>query len=295
MANRKRRKNGGSGFGRVIISLIVLGGLVAFFKIPADPSAHGILEATLSRADQVKAFVTGTTNKISSGKDIIIGNGKGSTDSSTSTGSGWSSSKDGKSITGTTISKSDELSKLDKIKTIPSLPKVAYNRTEWKHWIAQGSSCWNTRDAVLYRDAVKGSVVLKNASGKTVSNVKDACTVSSGKWIDPYTGDTVTSPTKLDIDHSVSLGNAAASGGQSWSATKKMEYANYLNYKTHLLAVGSSANRQKGDGSVADWVPSNKGYWCQYATTQIDVKSKWGLTVTKAEKEKLTSMIKTCK
>ncbi|MFD9302141.1 hypothetical protein ACFWCB_05465 [Streptomyces sp. NPDC060048] len=37
-----------------------------------------------------------------------------------------------------------------------------------------------------------------------------------------------------------------------------------------------------------------KTYWCTYATAWTNVKSTYQLTVTQAEKTKLTAMLETC-
>jgi hypothetical protein len=43
----------------------------------------------------------------------------------------------------------------------------------------------------------------------------------------------------------------------------------------NLLAVDASANRQKGDGDAATWLPPNKSFRCDYAARQIAVKLKF--------------------
>ena len=57
----------------------------------------------------------------------------------------------------------------------------------------------------------------------------------------------------------------------------------YANDPAVLLAVDSSANRQKGDGDAATWLPANKAYRCSYVARQVMVKHKYGLWVTAAE------------
>ena len=45
-----------------------------------------------------------------------------------------------------------------------------------------------------------------------------------------------------------------------------------------------SANRGKGDGDTATWLPPAKAYRCTYVAAQVAVKKKYGLWVTAAEK-----------
>jgi hypothetical protein len=99
---------------------------------------------------------------------------------------------------------------------------------------------------------------------------------------------------KLDVDHMVPLKNAHLSGGWAWDAATKRRYANVLADTPHLIAVTASANRSKGAKSPDQWKPPNTAYWCTYATDWVGVKTTWGLTVTRAEAEALTTMLATC-
>ena len=67
------------------------------------------------------------------------------------------------------------------------------------------------------------------------------------------------------IEHMVPLGNAHQSGGWAWNAAEKRQNANDLSYENHLITVPASANRSKGSKSPADWKPSDRGFWGQYA------------------------------
>jgi hypothetical protein len=69
--------------------------------------------------------------------------------------------------------------------------------------------------------------------------------VATGEWFDPYTGETITNSTKLDIDHMVPLKNAHDSGGWACDKDKKSAFANEMSQEDHLIAVTASANRGK--------------------------------------------------
>jgi hypothetical protein len=60
---------------------------------------------------------------------------------------------------------------------------------------------------------------------------------------------------------------------------------NFANDPLNLLAVKGSLNSQKGDGDAATWLPPNKPFRCAYVSRQIQVKVKYGLWLTKPEKE----------
>ena len=111
-----------------------------------------------------------------------------------------------------------------------------------------------------------------------------ACVVLSGTFKDPYTGETiehVRGGGKVDIDHVVALGQAWASGAQQLTEQERTWLAND---PMNLMASDASANRQKGDKEASAWLPPNKSFRCEYVSRQIMVKSKYKLSVTKAEK-----------
>lgn len=159
-----------------------------------------------------------------------------------------------------------------------------YDRGDWKHWIDEDRDCQNARHEVLIHES-QIRVQFKDDR---------KCQVATGEWYDPYTGDTLTDATKLDVDHMVPLKNAHDSGGWAWDKERKADYANYMVYEDHLIVVTASANRKKGARGPDGWKPSNKGYWCDYATDWIDIKVKWDLSATKAEWVALQEMLGTC-
>ncbi|MCI0628233.1 MAG: HNH endonuclease family protein [Acidobacteria bacterium] len=115
----------------------------------------------------------------------------------------------------------------------------AYDRDDWKHWIDADGDCQNTRNEVLIRDSTAPVTFKPRADGKQ-------CTVSSGRWVDPYSTEIFTDPKDLDIDHVVALQNAHLSGGWSWDAEKRKDYANSLADSAHLLAVKASPEPPEG-------------------------------------------------
>ncbi|KFI68242.1 Excalibur (extracellular calcium-binding region) domain containing protein [Bifidobacterium magnum] len=62
----------------------------------------------------------------------------------------------------------------------------------------------------------------------------------------------------------------------------------------NLLAVDGPTNQQKSDGDAATWLPSNKGFRCQYVARQIGVKARYGLWVTQAEHDAMDSVLTSC-
>ena len=118
--------------------------------------------------------------------------------------------------------------------------------------------------------------------------------MATGRWFGPFTGQTFTQASDVDVDHMVPLKNAHDSGGWAWSAAKKRDYANDLANLQHLIAVDDATNQSKGARGPEAWRPPLQSYWCTYALDWIEIKNTWALTVTSAEWAALASMLATC-
>ncbi len=161
--------------------------------------------------------------------------------------------------------------------------KTGYSRSQFgPSWKDVDKNGCDTRNDILIRDLVE-----RQMSGD--------CKVMSGVlYPDPYTNKKIVftyGKSLIDIDHVVALGDVWVKGGQQLSATQRTAIAND---PMNLLAVDYSANRQKGDGDAATWLPSNKEYRCTYVSMQIAVKAKYHLWVTQAEKDAMASVLSSC-
>jgi len=155
-----------------------------------------------------------------------------------------------------------------------------YDRNQWKHWIDADGDCQNTRDEVLIQESVI-----------TVTLSEDGCKVIAGRWQDPYSGEVFTDPADLDVDHMVPLKNAHRSGGWAWTKQRRKEYANDLDHQEHLIAVDSGLNRSKGAQGPDTWLPPNDDFQCQYVQDWQDIKTRWGLEITDAERTAVEMVI----
>lgn len=162
---------------------------------------------------------------------------------------------------------------------------VPYKRTLYKHWIDEDGDCQNTRAEVLIRDDDDGVVEFKG---------QDQCEVIGGTWFDPYTGQTFRVAKELDVDHVVPLKNAHESGAWAWSEERRKEYANYLKYNKHLLAVKASENRKKGDKGPDRYMPPRKAFHCEYVQVWVKIKEDWELEMTEAEGETVQKILAQC-
>ena len=163
-------------------------------------------------------------------------------------------------------------------------PQADYDRADWgSGWSDDDSDCINTRHEVL---------VLESLLEAEMDSSE--CKVIGGQWFAAFTGTYVNEPGSLDIDHFVPLANAHASGGWAWSSADKRDYYNDLTDSQHLIAVTASANRSKGSKGPDEWKPPDSSYWCQYAYSWVDIKARWGLTVTNSEMNALQAMLEGC-
>jgi hypothetical protein len=144
---------------------------------------------------------------------------------------------------------------------------VPYDRAQWPHWIDADGDCQDTRAEVLIRDS-RGPVTFRDAR---------SCTVATGLWVDPYSGETSTDASDVDIDHVVPLENAHNSGGWEWSRTMKQDYANSLTDPQHLLAVADHVNQAKGSRGPDQWLPPNAAFRCAYVRAWTRIKTSWSL------------------
>jgi hypothetical protein len=154
-----------------------------------------------------------------------------------------------------------------------------YSRDLFPHWITQSGTC-DTRDQVLKRDG----------TGVTVDS---QCEPTGGRWYSVYDSVWVTDDSSIDIDHIVPLAEAWKSGANSWTTSRRQQFANDLTI-AQLIAVTASSNRSKGDRDPSVWKPPNTSVHCIYAREWIWVKYSYGLSLQSAEKTALQQMLGTC-
>jgi hypothetical protein len=165
-------------------------------------------------------------------------------------------------------------------------PQTGYDRDRFgPGWTDPDRNGCDTRNDVLARDL----------TGETFQRGTHDCVVTRGSLADPYTGRTIAfakgDGSSVDIDHVVALGNSWQTGSFAWDDARRTAFAND---PLNLLAVDSSANRQKGDADAATWLPPNRAARCGYAARQVAVKATYGLWVTRAERDALQRVLDTC-
>ncbi|QIX27086.1 DUF1524 domain-containing protein [Nocardioides sp. JQ2195] len=163
-------------------------------------------------------------------------------------------------------------------------PMTGYDRARFgQAWLDADRNGCDTRNDVL------GDLLTD------VALESNGCVVGTGVYADPYTGRSIDyrhgDGTLIDIDHVVAMGNAWATGAARWDIRKRAAFAND---PLNLLPADASANRQKGDGDAATWLPAYKPFRCEYVARQVAVKQKYGLWVTAPERDAITRVLEGC-
>ncbi len=179
---------------------------------------------------------------------------------------------------------------LSELMVRPAGSMAGYSRDECFHWSDTQEFGWrlpsgtpdpescDARDAALIRDG-RGE------------RVEEFCDIVSGRWFDPYGGQTYTASSDIDIDHIVPLAIAWRSGAFSWDTAKRESFANM---PRNLLSVDDGLNQSKGDKGPEAWKPPREAHWCTYSKRWIGIKHFWKLSITSAENATLAQMLGTC-
>ena len=142
-----------------------------------------------------------------------------------------------------------------------------------------GDGCW-TRREVLIRD----SIVPPTVSGRS-------CAVT-GEWRSVFDGAVTRDPDAFTIDHTVPLLEAWRSGADGWTAQRLVAYGNDLGYRGSLRAVTAALNEDKGNADPATWLPPRDR--CDYVSTWVAVKTRWGLAVDPDERDAIARVLDGC-
>lgn len=160
-------------------------------------------------------------------------------------------------------------------------PKTKYNRDSWSHWSDFDNDCMNTRHEIL----------LVQADGP-VKRTSNDCSILTGTWNDPFSGNTFSLASDLDVDHIIPLKWASEHGGLKWPANKKERFAND---PLNLLAVDDSLNQSKGAKGPTQWMPPNHAFRCEYLGLWQSVLSKYsGLKMTSKENRTFKKQLAAC-
>jgi len=143
---------------------------------------------------------------------------------------------------------------------------VAYDRHDWPHWIDSDGDCQNLRQELLI---AQSKIPVSYKSSKN-------CVVTEGEWVGPYSGNTYSLASDLDLDHIVPLAYAHHHGASGWTREQKKRFAND---PENLLLVDDSLNQSKGQKGVDEWLNVIPEYRCIYVKKFFYVVEKYHLQV----------------
>lgn len=151
-------------------------------------------------------------------------------------------------------------------------------------WLdVDGNGC-DTRNDILQRDF-------------TEVTLDGDCTVVSGTFDDPYTGERIDfvrgvgTSTAVQVDHIIPLKAAWNGGANQWSQDQRVQFAND---PVNLWASDGRQNSSKGDRLADEYLPESSAFHCQYAAQQVWVLTEYDLAITEATKGALTEVLAGC-
>ncbi|MDQ1663971.1 MAG: hypothetical protein QOH75_2 [Actinomycetota bacterium] len=119
------------------------------------------------------------------------------------------------------------------------------------------------------------------------------CTVRTGDWFSYLDRTNIKAASGVTVTATVPLREAWESGARSWSAARRLAFANDLSDPRTLVAVSTKVAKARGGQDPTRWLPV-KAARCQYVAQWVAVKVRWGLTVDAAEKRQLATLAATC-
>ena len=83
---------------------------------------------------------------------------------------------------------------------------------------------------------------------------------------------------------------AHKSGAGSFPASRKLKFANNIDFDDLLIAVGGSSNASKGSSDPSNWMPDNASYHCEYLNKWLNIKSEFRLSIDSDERDAITTL-----
>lgn len=156
-----------------------------------------------------------------------------------------------------------------------------YRRQEYlTSWPDDDGDCQNLRNEFLITQSLAAVTFVSS----------DKCTVKTGKWLDPYTGEYLYKASDLDLDHVIPLSYAHRHGGRNWTREEKKAFASD---ESNLLLVEDNANQAKGDKGPSEFMPRG-AFQCRYAEIWNFVSEKYKVILSLPDQELLSTFTTPC-
>lgn len=156
---------------------------------------------------------------------------------------------------------------------VPTLGSIvagpAYDRGYFSGWTDADNDCQDTR-----------AVLLAMTSQTPVTWSAIGCTVHTGLWFDPYTGQAFSSASDIEVDRLGPMKWAWDRGASQWPRWKAERFALDPDY---LVPASRGQNRDKGAQGPLEWMPAIGGVHCAYVTEFLAVVGSYDLALSPAE------------
>ncbi|MFI6926960.1 HNH endonuclease family protein [Nonomuraea spiralis] len=161
-------------------------------------------------------------------------------------------------------------------------PGTGYARSRYgENWADNATGVPYARNGCRTRD----DLLARDGTGVTY-RPGSSCEVVAMKLTDPYTGRLISwrkaDADEVQVDHVVPLNYAWHMGAPRWAMAKRLDFAND---PLNLLPVDGRANEEKDASGPAGWLPPQRRVRCAYVTRFAQVALKYGLPVTRADKD----------
>jgi hypothetical protein len=117
--------------------------------------------------------------------------------------------------------------------------------------------------------------------------------------VDPYTGQTVTGRTNIDVEHIIPTGWWFRHGAAERSREERLRFANDYGSPDgvdNVILVSASENRRKGDRGPSEYLPPDPKVHCWYATRWRDLLVEYRIVLppTDPDAVALERILRTC-
>ena len=151
-------------------------------------------------------------------------------------------------------------------------PFPGFNQYLREWWGDEGFR--KTRQEVLKRDS-KIPVTL-DRRGRVIG----------GYWVDAFTGEGLSDPRQVQIDHVVPVSEAYQAGGYGWGKGDRLAF---MNDPDNLVVTSKNENQRKGRLLAGGYLPPKKELRAGFLGRVVKVKDKYGLALTEEELASVTS------
>lgn len=142
-----------------------------------------------------------------------------------------------------------------------------------RDWIPRTRSCQKALTKALAKSSRVDISYAKK--GECVFVVK-------GEWEDPYSKEVITDLRNIGLDQLVSYKEAHRYGGAYWSRIQRMDLVNDAN---NIVPVTKASKKERNGRPPTQWMPENKGFWCDYIVRREIIQRKYNLYLPREERE----------